>query len=122
MTTPELCDYIGIETTLHVWVTQRAAGEPFAATLIREDSRWWDDDPQPDIEEHAVCEHQFAVPLPSLFAELDHWLVTEHRLRVLSHSWQARESGPDVDAVLVLEGRAVPALHITSGPLGCWAA
>lgn len=112
-------DHVAVETTWHAQITLPAVGNPFHACLIREDRRWFDDDPNPDIAEQIVCERDFSTPLPTVWAAIDQWLFTGHKLRVLPHSWAPCEAGNDVGCALLLEGRAVP-VHPINGPLGCW--
>lgn len=114
-----LLDHIAVETRWCVVMSLPKVDAPFQVVLTREDRLWFDDDPDPDIAEQIVCEHEFAVPLPSLFESVDEWLFVGHKLRVLPHSWVPCESGPDAGVALLLEGRAVPA-HPVAGPLGCW--
>lgn len=112
-------DHFLSDVQMSVTVCLPAPGTPFQATLVRTDLRWFDDDPEPDITELPVCERSFAVPLPELFAAVDSWLCSQHRLRVLPHSWTPCDAGGDTGCALLLEGRALPAMPI-SGPLGHW--
>lgn len=55
-------EYVAVETTFRVEVTLRAINQPFEASLIRENLRWFSDEPDPDISEYVVCEHKLTVP------------------------------------------------------------
>lgn len=107
------------EVQMSVTVCLATAGTPFLVTLVRTDLRWFDDDPDPDITEHTVCERTFSDSLPGLFSAIDDWLCTTHRLRVLPHSWVPCDAGGDTGCALLLEGRALAAMPF-SGPLGHW--
>lgn len=113
-------DFVAADTRWRAEISLPAVGAAFRATLVREDRRWFDDDPLPDVDEHVLCEREFAVSLPTLFAAVDEWLLLGHKLRVLPHSWTPCESGPDVGVALLLEGSAVPVHPVVAGPLGCW--
>lgn len=115
----ERADYVAVDTQMTVTVTLAVTGGYFTAVLLREDRRWFDDDPTPEVVERIVCEREFATPLPAVFAAVDEWLFRGHKLRVLPHSWTPCDAGPDVGVALLLEGRAVP-VHPVAGPLGCW--
>lgn len=114
-----LAAHAGVETRWSAVASLPAAGAAFQVTLVREDRAWFDDDPTPDITEDVVCEREFAVSLPALFAAVDEWLFAGHKLLVLPHSWTPYASGPDAGVALLLEGRAVTAQPI-AGPLSCW--
>lgn len=105
-------DHVAIEADMRVELSQAAAGGPFEVTLLRHEIRWFDDDPRPDYAETVVCENSFAVPLPAVFAALDRWLMRGHRLKVLAHTWRPGESGGTTGVVLLLEGRAIPAVEV----------
>lgn len=115
-------DNVAVHAELAVELYQETTDGPFTAILVRHETRWWDDDPDPDYVDTIVSRSEFATSLPEVFAAVDAWLVTGHRLRVQPHTWRPSDSGPDVGAVLILEGRTVPTHPIAGGPLGCWAA
>lgn len=115
----DLSGHVATETTWRVELSLQTINAALHATLIREDTTWYDDDPTADVTEQVVCERDLAgVPLPAAFAAVDGWLVAEHRLRVLPHSWVPCDSGGDTGVALLLEGRALPARPI--GVLSNW--
>ncbi|MEB3065511.1 hypothetical protein [[Mycobacterium] zoologicum] len=115
----DLSGHVATETTWRAELSLQTAGATLHATLIREDTTWYDDDPDADVSEVVVCERDLPdVPLSSMFAAVDEWLIAEHRLRVLPHSWVPCDSGGDTGVVLLLEGRALPARPID--PLSNW--
>lgn len=107
-------DHVGVEVQMMCEVSRLTSADQFVATLFRIESRWWDDDPEPDVAETLVCEHEFDVPLPAVFAAVDRWLVQGHRLMVVPASWQIGNTGPGTGLALLLEGRAVPARPISA--------
>ncbi|MEB3071952.1 hypothetical protein [[Mycobacterium] vasticus] len=115
----DLSGHVATETAWRAELSLQTIGSALHATLIREDTTWYDDDPHGDITEEVVCERDLVgVPLPAAFAAVDEWLVGEHRLRVLPHSWVPCDSGGDTGVALLLEGRVLPARPID--PLSNW--
>ena len=100
---------VAVETIYLVQITLSAPGDPFRAVLYRENTSWFDDDPNPDIDQEIVCERDLRVPLPAVFSAVDGWLVDEHHMRTVPNSWQAGESGADTGVALMLEARAAAA-------------
>lgn len=94
-------------------LSQETVDGPFLAALIREETRWWDDDPTPDIVETIVSETTLQVLLPDVFSAVDHWLATTHRLYVLPTSWQSGNTGADTGVVVLLAGRATSVSPVT---------
>lgn len=99
-----------VEVQMMCEVAQEGVDEPFVATLYRVESRLWDDDPTPDVVEVEVCEKSLQCALPAVFAAVDEWLLSEHRLRVPVHSWRGGATGPGTGLTVLLTGRAAPAV------------
>lgn len=97
-------------------LSQETASGSFTAALIREETRYWDDDPKPDIIESIVSETEIHALLPDVFSAVDHWLATTYRLRVLPTTWQSGNTGADTGLVVLLQGRATDSNELT---LGC---
>lgn len=105
-------DTVAVEVQMMCEVAQEGALEPFVATLYRVESRFWDDDPTPDVVEVEVCEKSWRCALPAVFAAVDAWLLSEHRLRVPVHSWRGGATGPGTGLTVLLTGRAAPAVPV----------
>ena len=104
-----------VVTSTQMWVeVSQATERTFEVTLIRRDHRFYDDDPDPDLIETTVCERTITASLPAMFAAVDGWLINEHRLRVLPHSWRALSCQTGTD--LLLEAHALPAQPIATTP------
>jgi hypothetical protein len=95
-------------------LSQESPDGPFQAVLIREETRHWEDDPQPDIVETIVCEVELNAAPPDVFAEVDRWLLTGHRLRVNPATWTPGDTGPGTGVVVLLEARAIPATPVNA--------
>lgn len=113
----DYCDHVGVEVQMMCELSRLLSADQFVATLFRIESRWFDDDPEPDIAETMVCEHEFEAPLPGMFTAVDRWLLHEHRLMVIPTSWQIGNSGPATGLSLLLTGRAVPARPVSASRL-----
>ncbi len=120
-------DHLGVEVKRRIEISQTQPGAPFAAILIRVETRWYDNDPTPDEVE--IVEASFAVDsdLPEAIDAVNVWLLLEHRSRVLPHSWRSRPSEGTTGVVLMFEGmtataatpaelRSAPADRPTDGP------
>lgn len=90
-------------------LSQETFDGPFSVALIREETRWWDDDPTPDIIETIVGETELRVFLPDVFSAVDHWLANTHHLHVLPTTWTSGNTGADTGVVVLLAGRTTPA-------------
>ncbi|MDD4865606.1 MAG: hypothetical protein PHQ28_00255 [Mycobacterium sp.] len=99
-------DHPAIEVTMLCELSQVTPEGPFSATLIREETRRWEDDPEPDVVETIVCEVELSAPLTEIFSEVDRWLLARHHLRIVPSSWEPGETGPDAGVVVLLTGRA----------------
>lgn len=103
-----LSNTVAFEVQMMCEVAQEREGEPFMATLYRVESRFWDDDPNPDVVEVEVCEKALACALPAVFAAVDEWLLAGHRLRVPAHTWRSGNTGSGTGLTALLVGRAMP--------------
>lgn len=103
---------VAVEVQMMCEVAQERVGEPFMATLYRVESRFWDDDPNPDVVEVEVCEKALVCALPAVFAAVDEWLLAGHRLRVPAHTWRSGGTGPGTGLTVLLTGRAVPVVAV----------
>lgn len=106
---------IAVDTRMCVVVSKETGAGAFTVMLSREELRYWDDDPTPDIVETTVGETVLAAPLPMLFDAIDTWLLRAHHMRALPHSWKVGECGgtSGYDAffeAVVLPARSVAAL------------
>jgi len=91
--------------------TGRAA---FTVSVAREELRYWDDDPTPDIVETTVGETVIAAPLPLLFDAIGTWLLRDHHLRALPHSWHVGECGGTSGYEAFFEAVVLPARPIAA--------
>jgi hypothetical protein len=103
-------DYLVVELTWTVELSQERIGQPFEATLIRQETRWFDGDPTPDVVESTEASCQTASQLAAALTMVDHWLLTAHQMRILPQSWQSRPCGGTTGLTVLLEGRAATAL------------
>ena len=106
---------IAVDTRMCVVVSKETGAGAFTVMLSREELRYWDDDPTPDIVETTLGETVLAAPLPMLFDAIDAWLLRAHHMRALPHSWKVGECGgtSGYDAffeAVVLPARPVAAL------------
>jgi hypothetical protein len=97
-----------IEVNMKCELSQENPEQPFEATLIREETRYWDDDPKPEIVETIIAETELNSPLPAVFEAVDRWLTTGHHLRIVPSSWRPGITGPSTGYVVLLEGQAAP--------------
>lgn len=97
-----------IEVNMKCELSQENSEQPFEATLIREETRYWDDDPEPEIVETIIAETELDAPLPAVFDAVDLWLTTGHHLRMVPSSWRPGITGPSTGYVVLLEGQATP--------------
>lgn len=84
---------IAVDTRMCVVGLKETGAAAFTVSVAREEMRYWDDDPTPDIVETTVGETVIAAPLPLLFDAIGTWLLRDHRLRALPHSWHVGECG-----------------------------
>ncbi|AOS95048.1 MULTISPECIES: hypothetical protein [Mycobacterium avium complex (MAC)] len=84
-------------------LSQQTTTGPFLATLVREERRFWDDDPDPDVVETIVGAVELRASMPDVFTAVNTWLA-EHGLRVPTSSWQPGDTGPDTGVVILLDG------------------
>ncbi|WP_156751449.1 hypothetical protein [Mycobacterium sp. 1245111.1] len=97
-----------IQVHMKCELSQENPEQPFEATLIREETRYWDDDPKPEIVETIIAETELDSPLPAVFAAVDLWLTASHHLRMVPSSWRPGITGPSTGYVVLLEGQAAP--------------
>ena len=107
----DVLDFIVTETTHTVEVTQQRPGLPFTATFTSGETGWYADGYEAEQTTHHEFEQVFRSPLPEVFELVNYWLLTEHRMAVLPHSWQINSL--DADNQLSLLGRAAPARTLT---------
>lgn len=103
-------NFIATETNFSVEVTQPRPGLPFTMKFICSETGWHAD----GYEEHAThneIERTLHVPLPQVFDVVNAWLLAEHQMAVLPHSWQINPL--DADNQLSLHGRAAAARLVT---------
>lgn len=105
---------VAIEVQMMCEVAQERERGPFVATLYRVESRFWDDDPNPDVVEVEVCEKTLTCALPAVFAAVDEWLLAGHRLRVPAHTWRFGDTRPGTGLTVLLNGRAMPVQAVGS--------
>jgi hypothetical protein len=103
-----LSDQPAVDVNMVCELSQETPGGPFQAALIREETRRWDDDPKPDIVETIVCETELQAAEVDVFAAVNDWLRTVHRLQVPPTSWEPGDTGPGTGVVMLVQGRAAP--------------
>ena len=106
---PQSTEGPSIEVNLKCELSQEDPAQPFEAVLIREETRYWDDDPKPDVVETIVSETELDASLPAVFEAVDQWLSAAHHLRIVPSSWRPGITGPSTGFVVLLEGQAAPA-------------
>ncbi|WP_156751600.1 hypothetical protein [Mycobacterium sp. 1245111.1] len=99
---------VDVTVTMKCEVYQEEPQGCFCATLIREETRFWDDDPDPDIVETIVCETQLHCSVPEVFTAVDEWLIQGHHLTALPESWKSGDTGPGTGVVLLLFAQLLP--------------
>ncbi|UCN12720.1 MULTISPECIES: hypothetical protein [Mycobacterium avium complex (MAC)] len=103
-------NFVATETNYSVEVTQQAPGLPFTIRFVCSETGWYAD----GYEEHAShdeYEQTLHVPLPQVFDVVNAWLIAEHQMAVLPHSWEVNTL--DADNRLSLHGRAAAARLLT---------
>ena len=107
----DLLDFIVTETTHTVELTQQRPGLPFTMKFISSETGWYADGYEAQQKTHHESERVLQVPLPEVFDVVNSWLLTEHHMAVLPHSWQINSL--DADNQLSLYGRAATAQALT---------
>lgn len=108
--------YLVVELTWMVELAQELTGQPFEATLIRQETRQFDDDPLPDTVESTEGRCQTEPDLTGALVAVDRWLLTEHHMRILPQSWRSRPAEGTTGLTVLLEGRATTARTTTAYP------
>ena len=108
--------YLVVELTWMVELSQELIGQPFEATLIRQETRQFDGDPMPDIVESTEARCQTEPDLTGALAAVDRWLLAEHHMRILPQSWRSRPAEGTTGLTVLLEGRATTARRSTAQP------
>lgn len=103
----DVLDFVVTETTHTVEITQQRPGLPFTARFISGETGWYADGYEAGQTTHHESEQVFRTPLPEVFELVNYWLLTEHHMAVLPHSWQINSL--DADNQLSLLGHAAPA-------------
>lgn len=103
-------DYLAVELTWMVELAQEHIGEPFEATLIRQETRWFDGDPTPDVVETTEARCQAEPHLTDALTAVDRWLLTDRHMRIIPQSWRSRPADGTTGLTVLLEGRAAAAL------------
>jgi hypothetical protein len=99
---------VDVTVTMKCEVYQEQPQGCFSATLIREETRYWHDDPDPDIIETIVCETELHCSVPEVFATVDDWLRVGHHLTSRPESWKSGDTGPGTGVVLLLFAQLLP--------------
>lgn len=91
-------------------LSQENHASPFRATLVREETLYWDDDPDPDVTDTIIC----TTELPpcrwrDVFAAVNQWLHDTYGLYVPQAAWQPGSTGPDAGVIMLLHGHAAAA-------------
>ena len=107
----DLLDFVVTETTHTVELTQQRPGLPFTAKFTSGETGWYADGYEAERTTHHETERVFRVPLPEVFELVNYWLLTEHHMAVLPHSWHVNSR--DADNQLSLLGGAAPARALT---------
>lgn len=106
-----LLDFIVTETMHSVELTQQRPGLPFTMKFVSSETGWYADGYEAQETTHHESERVLQVPLPEVFDVVNSWLLTEHQMAVLPHSWQINTL--DTDNQLSLHGRAATARRLT---------
>lgn len=107
----EQLDFVVTEAVHLVELTQQRPGMPFTMKFISGETDWYADGYEARQETHHESERVLQVPLPEVFDVVNAWLLTEHHMAVLPHSWQINTL--DADNQLSLHGRAATARPLT---------
>ena len=107
----DLLDFIVTETTHTVELTQQRPGLPFTMKFTSNETGWYADGYEAQQTTRNESERVLQVPLPEVFDIVNSWLLTEHHMAVLPHSWQINSLAADNQ--LSLHGRAAPARTLT---------
>lgn len=105
---------VDVTVTMKCEVYQEEPRGCFFVTLIREETRYWDDDPNPDIVETIVCETQLNCSVPEVFIAVDEWLIRGHHLTASPESWKSGDTGPGTGVVLLLFAQLLPSYQSES--------
>lgn len=105
---------IAVDTRMCVVVSKEIGAAVFTVLLAHEELHYWDDDPMPDIVENTLGETIIAAPLPLLFDAVDKWLLRDHHVRALPHSWHVGECGGTSGYEAFFEAVALPARPIAT--------
>ncbi|TXI62918.1 hypothetical protein [Mycolicibacterium mageritense] len=111
--TPTINDYLAVQVSWLIELAQEQPALPFQATLIRQETRWYDTDPDPDVVEYTEDYLEAEADLADVIHAVNQWLLTDHHLRVIPHSWRSRPSEGTTGLTLMLEGRAATAVRCT---------
>jgi hypothetical protein len=106
--TDSINEHVAVEIEMMCELARETQAKPFVATLFEIETRWFEDDLEPEVTEKMVCEALFACPIALIFTEIDAWLRRQYRLRVVPNSWQSGGNCAAAGLVLLMTGRAVP--------------
>jgi hypothetical protein len=101
-------EHVAVEIEMMCELARETRAKPFVATLFEIETRWFEGDLEPEVSEKMVCEAVFACPMPLVFSEIDTWLRSQYRLRVVPNSWQSGGNCAAAGLVLLMTGRAIP--------------